>query len=311
MTSAPDGAAIEVDGLVKRYGAFVAVDDLSFAVGRGEIFGLLGPNGAGKTSTIRMLLGLLAPSAGRMAVLSSDDVRTVLPEIGYLPEERGLYRDVRVGDCLAYLAGLKGVSSADARRRITAGLEALELPGMERRVIKTLSRGQQQKVQFLATVVHRPALLVIDEPFSGLDPVNTRVLSEFLRGLRADGTTIVMCSHQMNRVEELCDRLLMLHGGRRVLYGGVTEIRRAYAGDRVRVDVAGGPALARLANLPGVSGVEADGDAALLRLAPGASLASLLRELAGHTDLDLQRIEVYLPSLEEIFLEVADGPRAA
>lgn len=303
-TTAP---AVEARALVKRYGDFVAVDDLTFDVARGEIFGLLGPNGAGKTSTIRMLLGLLAPTGGRMAVLGADDVRSVLAAIGYLPEERGLYKDVRVDDCLVYLAGLKGVPAAEARARISAGLEALELPGIERRVIKTLSRGQQQKVQFLATVVHRPALLIVDEPFSGLDPVNTRVLSAFLRGLRADGTTIVMCTHQMNRVEELCDRLLMLSGGRRVLYGGVTEIRRAHAGDRVRVDVAGAVDAEHLATLPGVAAAEAEGDAVMLRLAPGTTTGTVLAALAQRDDLSVQRFEVYLPSLEEIFLQAAGG----
>jgi len=309
----PPDRAVQVSHLVKHYGASVAVDDLSFDVRSGEIFGLLGPNGAGKTSTIRMLLGLLVPTDGEIEVLGARDVRSVLPRIGYLPEERGLYRDVRVDDCLVYLAGLKGVPRAEARRRITVGLAALDLPGIERRVIKTLSRGQQQKVQFLATVVHRPELLIIDEPFSGLDPVNTRVLRDFLLGLRAAGTTIVMCTHQMNRIEELCDRLLMLQGGRSVLYGGVQAIRRAHSGDRVRVVLADeATASARLADLPGVAEAVPGADGVMLRLAPTTTHAALLASLAAQPELAVQRFEVYLPSLEEIFLKVAgdDDPTA-
>ncbi|MEO8082865.1 MAG: ATP-binding cassette domain-containing protein [Ardenticatenales bacterium] len=305
--------AIHAANLVKHYGENVAVDDLSFDVRYGEIFGLLGPNGAGKTSTIRMLLGLLAPTSGDVRVLGAADVRTVLPRVGYLPEERGLYRDVRVDDCLVYLAELKGVPRREARRRVTEGLVALDLPDVERRAIKTLSRGQQQKVQFLATVLHRPELLIIDEPFSGLDPVNTRVLRDFLLGLHATGTTIVMCTHQMNRVEELCERLLMLQDGRPVLYGGVQAIRRDFAGDRVRIllDDAPPDAAAQLAGLPGVVEVQSSAaDGFMLRLAPGAGSAEVMAGLVDRPSLAVQRFEAYLPSLEEIFLRVAgdDAP---
>lgn len=292
--------AIRVAHATKRYGDTVAVDDLSFEVRRGEVFGLLGPNGAGKTTTIRMILGLIQSSAGAISVLGEAISAPLRRRIGYLPEERGLYQDVKLIDGLVYLATLKGVPRSVARRRALDGLETLELGHAANKPVRALSRGMQQKAQFLATVLHEPELLIIDEPFAGLDPVNTRALRDMLLRLRTSGTTIVMSAHQMHRVEELCQRLLVLQGGSAVLYGALDEIRRLFAADSVFVEADGD-----LADLPGVERVVPRGATTELELAKGVTPADLLKALAARPEIDLRRYEVHSPSLEEIFLIVA------
>src|SRR6202789_1739617 len=219
--------ALVLDGVTKRYGDFEAVRDLSFTAPTGRILGFLGPNGAGKTSTLRMILGLIEPTAGSISVLGAPDARQVRSRIGFLPEERGLYRRMTPIDAIVFLAGLKGVPTAEARRRAIALLEAQGLGQAMRRPIKTLSKGMAQKVQLLSALVHEPDLVLLDEPFSGLDPVNQQSLESIIRDLAARGATVVFSTHVMHHAERLCDQGVLLAKGRKVFDGTVDEARAA------------------------------------------------------------------------------------
>ncbi|MBC7225330.1 MAG: ATP-binding cassette domain-containing protein, partial [Anaerolineae bacterium] len=233
----PEELVLEVRDLVKRYDGFTAVDRLTFAVHRGELFGLLGPNGAGKTTTIRAIMDIFKPDEGTIRVLGRPpgEARAL---VGYLPEERGLYRDLKVQEVLEYLeylAELKGMERSQARERALQWLERVDLAEWATRRVKDLSRGMQQKLQFVASVVHDPELLILDEPFQGLDPVNVDLLKRLIRELQAEGTTILLSAHQMNLVEVLCDRIVLINRGQAVLYGALDEIKQRYAAQTVRL----------------------------------------------------------------------------
>jgi ABC-2 type transport system ATP-binding protein len=245
-------------------------------------------------------MGLIEPSGGQIRVLGEHVTPQLRKRIGYLPEERGLYRDVAVLEGIVYLATLKGVDRKVARRRAMDGLERLDLAHVADKPLRTLSRGMAQKVQFLATVLHEPALLVIDEPFSGLDPVNALVLRDMLVELSAGGTTVVLSAHQMHQVEELCQRVLVLVKGRPVLYGRLEEIRELFGSDTVLADAHGD-----LSGLPGVLSVTDRGRLKELELAPGTRPEEVLAALASRPELGVTHFEVHAPSLEEIFLIVA------
>jgi ABC-2 type transport system ATP-binding protein len=215
--------ALEAEGLVKRYGARTAVEDLSFQVPRGAIYGVLGPNGAGKSSTLRMLVGVLRPTAGRIAVLGGAPTRETMRRVGYLPEERGLYRSMSARAAIAYLARLKGVPAGKAFKRADHLLESHGLGKQKRKKIKTLSKGMAQKVQVLAAIAHEPDLIIFDEPFSGLDPVNQRVLEDTIRTEAEAGRTILFSTHVMEHAERLCDRILLIAQGAKAFEGTVPE----------------------------------------------------------------------------------------
>lgn len=216
-------AALEAEGLVKRYGARTAVDHLSFSVPRGSIYGVLGPNGAGKSSTLRMLVGVLRPTAGRIAVLGGPATRLTMQRVGYLPEERGLYRSMSARSAIAYLAKLKGMPSSRASKRADQLLHDHGLGKFKSKKIKTLSKGMAQKVQVLGAIAHEPDLIIFDEPFSGLDPVNQRVLEDTIRAEAAAGRTILFSTHVMEHAERLCDRILLIAQGNRAFEGTVQE----------------------------------------------------------------------------------------
>lgn len=216
-------AALEAEGLVKRYGARTAVDDLSFKVPQGAIYGVLGPNGAGKSSTLRMLVGVLRPTAGSVSILGGPPTRETVRRVGYLPEERGLYRNMSARSAIAYLARLKGVASGKAYKRADQLLNEHGLGKVRGKKIKTLSKGMAQKVQVLASIAHDPDLIIFDEPFSGLDPVNQRVLEETIRAQAAAGRTILFSTHVMEHAERLCDRILLIAQGRAAFEGTVPE----------------------------------------------------------------------------------------
>ncbi len=290
---------ILVEELYKSYGSVRAVRGVSYQVMPGEIFAVLGPNGAGKTTTIRMTLGLIKPERGSVRLFGQAVDESLYPRIGYLPEERGLYQDVSALDCLTYLASLKGLAPREARTRALAWLERVELADKAKDKIKSFSRGMQQKVQFLATILHEPELIIIDEPFSGLDPVNTRLIEGIIFELAAKGTTVVMSTHQMQRVEQMADRLMMISRGQRVLYGPVDEVRRQYASGSVRVKGTG-----NLSALSGVGRLIAhDGHVELFPL-PGVTPDGLLRQLATTPDVTVEAFEVTTPSLDDIFVQV-------
>lgn len=289
---------IEVAGLAKAFGSTQAVDDVSFEVAAGEIFGLLGPNGAGKTTSIRLILDIFKPDRGSIVVLGGEMNEAKKERIGYMPEERGLYQDVPLERCLIYLASLKGVSSAEARQRLSGYLDRFELAQHRQKKVKELSKGMQQKAQIIATLLHEPQLVIIDEPFTSLDPINTQAVKDLIRDLQQQGTTIVMSTHQMHQVEELCDRILLIDHGRNLLYGKLAEIRRRFAGDAVLVRANG-----ELPKLTGVRETSTMNGTTRLSLADGTDPQSVLRQLV-EQKLALEQFEIALPTLDEIFIRV-------
>ncbi len=224
---------IEVNNITKSFGTQKVVDGVSFEVNDGEIFGLLGPNGAGKTTTIRILLDIFKPDSGSISILGGAMSESKKDLIGYMPEERGLYQDIPLDKCLIYLATLKGISQQESRKRVTTWLERFDLAAHSRKKMKELSKGMQQKAQLIATLIHEPRVVIIDEPFSALDPVNTQMVKDILKELRQKEITIVMCTHQMHQVEELCDRLVLINNGKSMLYGRLEEIQSHYTGHDV------------------------------------------------------------------------------
>ena len=292
-------SVLSARNLSKRYGSHVAVDDLSFEVRQGEVFGLLGPNGAGKTSTIRILMDIFKADTGEVELLGGRPGER-RERVGYLPEERGLYRDQRVLEVLVYLGRLKGVDGATAKDRALALLERVELEEWSGKRVKELSRGMQQKVQFIACLIHDPELLILDEPFQGLDPVNVEMIKGLMRSLVSEGKTIVLSAHQMNLVEELCDRILLIDEGRALLYGSLKEIKRDFAPDSVRVRAPELPA-----DLPGVAGIERQGDVTLLTL-DGIGAQEFLAALV-ERKVQVESFERATVPLNDIFVAMVQG----
>jgi ABC-2 type transport system ATP-binding protein len=289
---------IEVQGVRKRFGELAAVDGLSFRAVEGRIFGLLGPNGAGKTTTIRMIMNIIAPDEGSILFDGRPIDKRDKDRIGYLPEERGLYRKMQVGELLLYLASLKGVGRADCQPRIDKWLSRFELLDSRKRKVEELSKGMAQKVQFIATVLHEPRLIFLDEPFAGLDPVATEVLREAVLELAGGGTTVLLSTHIMEQAERMCHELLLIDHGREVLSGTLEKIKAGYGRSSVVVEFDGDaevlrrqPSVADLIVYP--RWVEAE-------LAEGASPDDLLVNLAGR--VAIKRFEVVAPSLHKIFL---------
>jgi len=296
-------AAVRLDHVTKSFGAHRAVDDLSLTVPEGSIFGFIGPNGSGKTTTLRMILHILHPDAGSIEVLGERGTRAANDRVGYLPEERGLYRKMTVRRVLAYYAGLKGMSGRAVRTESDRWLARFELAEWADRKVETLSKGMAQKVQFIATVLVRPRLLVLDEPFSGLDPVNLEAIRAAILELRGEGTTVVFSTHDMHMAEEMCDQIFMIFRGGKVLDGTLDAIQEQYGADTVRVRVDNGRET--LASLPGVAHVRDLGRVQELRLERDPQ--EFLRELAERTRV--LHFEVARPSLHDIFIRIA-GPAA-
>lgn len=296
-------AALTLEGVSKRYGDFQAVRDLSFQVGKGTICGFLGPNGAGKTSTIRMILGLQSSSAGRIEILGADDGRKVRDRIGFLPEERGLYKKMTPIDAIAFFGSLKGVPLAEGRKRAKEMLEAQGLGASSRKKMKELSKGMAQKVQLIASVVHRPEFVILDEPFSGLDPVNQQGLEAVIRGLAEDGATVLFSTHVMQHAERLCDKVVLLARGRKAFEGTVTEAR---ATSPRFLELEGAIDAAQAATLPGVSGVEivseTEGVRVLKASLSGTAPGQEALKAAFLGGLDVRRFELKEPSLHDAFI---------
>ena len=269
-------AAIDIAGVTKTFGSHVAVDDLSLSVDEGSIYGFIGPNGSGKTTTLRMIMNILLPDRGEIHVLGRSGSAAAHDDVGYLPEERGLYRKMSVGRLLHYYGALKGAKAADVEREMTFWLERLDLAKWRHHKIEALSKGMSQKVQLIATVIARPKVVILDEPFSGLDPVNANVLRESVLELRQRGSTIVFSTHDMSVAEEMCDRIFMIFKGRKVLDGTLDEIQARYGHDTVRVRTEAGRAA--LDGDPGVEAVSDYGNLQEVRLSgdPQAFLARLV-----------------------------------
>jgi len=306
-------AALVLDRVVKRYAGHTAVDGLSLTVPAGAIYGLLGPNGAGKTTSIRMMLDIILPDSGRVQLLDGrGSARDHAARIGYLPEERGLYRRMRVLDVLVFLAEMKGVDRRGARSRALEWLDRLGLGGWGVRRVDDLSKGMQQKVQFIATVLHAPTLIILDEPFAGLDPVNAQTLKDIVLELSRGGATVLFSTHIMEQAEKLCDRVCIIAGGRKLADGSVSDIRRLRGGSHVRIGFDGRAALATpgpLADQQLVRKVDDYGQYAEIELAPNADPQTLLRELVA-SGARLTRFEVVVPSLHEVFIELVSADEA-
>ncbi len=293
-------AVAEAQGIWKRFDG----RDVSFTVEPGDILGMVGPNGAGKTTTIRMLLDIIQADRGEVLLFGERFAHKHRALLGYLPEERGLYRELSVVNTLAYLGRLKGLQGPEARTRADEILERVGMSEHRDKKVKELSRGMSQLIQMAATVLHHPQLLVLDEPFSGLDPVNTRVVQELLQEMRQDEGAIVLSTHQMNQVEELCDRVLMINDGQDVLYGAVDEVRRGFGVGSVLVESSDLPG-----ELPGVRKVTDHGTYRELVMEDGAASSDVFRALAEH-DVDVRRFEVAALPLEEIFFRVVESERS-
>jgi ABC-2 type transport system ATP-binding protein len=302
-------AAVTLDSVSKTFGTHAAVRALTLSVPRGCIYGFIGPNGSGKTTTIRMLLHILLPDGGRIEVLGSTGTRAANDRIGYLPEERGLYKKMKVLDLLAYYGALKGLPTRAARAAGTEWLERMGLAAWGGKRIETLSKGMAQKVQFISTVLHAPDLLILDEPFSGLDPVNLQVLRDAILDLRRRGTTVLFSTHDMEMAERMCDFICMIFRGEKVLDGTLDSIQARYGSDSVRLRAEGAREL--LAGHGAVEGVIDMGHYQEVRLArdsDGKVAQELLQFLAARTRVQL--FEVARPSLHDIFVRIA-GPEAA
>ena len=291
--------AILLRGVTKRFGAVAAVTDLSLAVPSGSIYGFIGPNGSGKTTTLRMIMHIILPDRGEIEVLGSRDTRAARDQVSYLPEERGLYKKMPVRRLLRYYAKLKGRTQAEIDPAIDEWMARMELPGVLDRPVETLSKGMSQKVQFVSAVISKPSLLILDEPFSGLDPVNAQVLKDAVLEMRRRGTTVVFSTHDMGTAEKMCDRIFMIFQGRMVLDGTLHEIQEQYGADTVRVRTAGG--VAALAALPGVESINDFGQMQEVRLNgdPQAFLHQLLSKTA------VYQFELTRPSLQDIFVRIA------
>jgi ABC-2 type transport system ATP-binding protein len=290
--------AISAHSVRKAFDSVVAVDDVSFAVAPGEIFGLLGPNGAGKTTLIRMIMDILRPDRGRIDVFGHPLSGRDKDRIGYLPEERGLYTRQRVLPVLQYFAQLKGMDNRQARRNALFWLDRLGMMDVQDRKINELSKGNQQKIQFVATLVADPAILILDEPFSGLDPVGTRLLSTILREEAAAGKTVLLSTHQMNLVETLCERVFMIHRGRTVLYGLLSEIRDRYSDNAVLVRAEGD-----LSHCELVLRAVAENDAVKVTLRPDIHPQDFLSWLVA-SGIEVRSFERALTPLEDIFIKL-------
>ncbi len=292
--------AVEINNVAKSFGPVKAVVDVSFDVNRGEIFGMLGPNGAGKTTTIRLLLDIFKPDHGSVSILDGPMCEAKKNRIGYMPEERGLYQDAPLERCLTYLGTLKGLSKTEAQNRLEPYLERFDLAQHKQKKVKELSKGMQQKAQIINTLLHEPELIIIDEPFTALDPLNTQLVKDVMRELRDRGTAILMSTHQMHQVEELCDRIVLIDEGRDVLYGPLDDIRRRYTGHAVLVRVDG-----ELPEIEGVEEVAPHNNSVRLTLASDVSPQQVLQDLMAK-NVTLEKFEIALPTLDEIFIRVVE-----
>jgi ABC-2 type transport system ATP-binding protein len=290
---------IELNKVRKSYDDFVAVDDLSFNIEEGAVFGLLGPNGAGKTSTIRMMVGITMPDAGEIRLFGKPFERSSLHHLGYLPEERGLYKKMKVLEQLIFIGQLHGLDGAGARKQALAWSERLEISGWLEKKVEELSKGMQQKIQFIATLLHEPDFIIMDEPFGGLDPVNASLLKDVLLDMRKQGRTILFSTHRMDQVEKLCDTICLINRGKSVLQGDLAEIKARHGNGSVQIQYEGDGNFLDRTEL--VSSYNNYGNYVEVRLAAGADPQKLLRLVAERSRIS--KFELMEPSLEEIFIE--------
>jgi ABC-2 type transport system ATP-binding protein len=299
--------AITIKGVTKTFGKKVAVRDLDLEVPRGGLCGFIGPNGAGKTTTLRMVMSIFFPDSGELTVLGKRSAVESKDRIGYLPEERGIYRKMKVGSFLAYMARIKGCTGPDVPKLVREWLERIELPDVHDKKCEELSKGMQQKVQFVATVLHDPDLLILDEPFSGLDPVNMLLLRDQIRALHAAGKTVIFSTHVMHQAEELCDQIFMMHEGRKVLDAGMSEIKARFDPRTILLDSPAADGESRIRAIPGIDDVRRSNGTFEIWLAEGTNPEELIRALV--TAVPTTRVELRRATLEDVFVQIVQqGP---
>jgi len=289
-----------LERVTKRFGGFTAVSDLSLQVRPGRVFGLIGPNGAGKTTTIRMIVNITLPDSGRIELFGQQMNTALQDRIGYLPEERGLYKKMKVGEQLRFFAELKDLRGQEADKRVDDWLKKLELSAWKDKRAKELSKGMQQKVQFITAVIHDPDLVILDEPFSGLDPVNVDLMKQTILEQKAAGKTIILSTHQMEIAEKLCDDVCMINRAHKVLDGRLREIRRSFSRNAVALQFAGGDGLLNDSSL--VANVRQHDEEFEVLMAPGASPQALLKRLVDSGAM-VTKFELVEPTLHDIFIE--------
>ncbi len=294
-------ATVSVQHLHKSYDSVEAVKDVTFSVDPGEILGLIGPNGAGKSTTVKIILDFMKPDSGEVRLFGEPMSEATKNRIGYLPEDKGLYKDLTAIDCILYLASLKGMDKATAKARADELLQQTGMLDSKKKKIKHMSKGMGQMIQFIVTIIHDPELLIMDEPFSGLDPVNTELMKNMIAEFRDQGKAVILSTHQMNQVEELCDRVLMINRGEEVLYGDLKEVKSRFRKHSVQVSVDG-----ELGDLTGVTERRPNKEGVELILAEDTSPQAVLDQIRGE-GLAINRFEITIPSLHTIFLHMAGG----
>lgn len=294
--------ALQLTGVSKRFGKHQAVDDISLTIPRGAIYGFIGPNGAGKTTTIRMVMSIILPDSGEIRVLGSTNPQAVKDRLGYLPEEKGLYKKMKAVEIVAYFGRLKGLGRRDSRRRAVELLDRYGLGEWKDKRCDALSKGMGQKVQVLGTLIHEPDLVILDEPFSGLDPVNMEMVREVILQLKRDGKTVIFSTHVMEQAEQICDSIVMVHHGKKIIDGTIMDVRRT--GDQaIRVDYEGDGQILR--DLPGIKRINDAGQSAELFLHDGHDPQDVLGSLVGK--VRIRRFDLREPSLHEVFVRAVGG----
>ena len=295
---------VQVENVSKHFGEVKAVDDVSFNIEKGSVYGLLGPNGAGKTTTIRMIMDIIAPDSGKITFSENQQNGDFADQIGYLPEERGLYRKMKVKDVILFMAELRGMDRADAFNEIDRWLRKMDLTEWENKKIEELSKGMAQKIQFIATVIHKPELIILDEPFSGLDPINMTLLKDLMLELNADGATIIFSTHIMEQAERLCEKICLINAGKIVLEGDLREIKQSFGRGSVEIEYSGDVDLIKRSRF--VAGCNDFGQYVEVKLNAPEHYSALLTELVA-ASVDITRFELMEPTLHEIFVQSVRG----
>jgi ABC-2 type transport system ATP-binding protein len=291
--------ALEIEDITKRFGDFYAVKDLSFKIPKKTIYGLLGPNGAGKTTTIRMVMNIIIPDTGSIRVLDRKIDERMKERIGYLPEDRGLYPKMKVGEHLFFLSELKGIRGQEARKRIDFWLERFDLTDWKLKKVEELSKGMQQKIQFISTVIHDPELIILDEPFAGLDPVNTMLLKDIMLEMKKNGRTIIFSTHRMEQVEMICDNICLINKAEKVLEGNLSLIKKQYGKNSVVLDYEGDASFVQ--DLPEIEKIDDYGKSMEIKLKEQTDPQELLNMIVGK--IRITKFEVMEPTLNAIFID--------
>lgn len=297
---------LEIEGITKSFGDFYAVKNLSLKIPENTIYGLLGPNGAGKTTTIRMVMNIIVPDTGSIRILDREIDEDMKEKIGYLPEDRGLYPKMKVGDHLFFLSELKGLRSQVARERIDFWLDRFDMTDWKQKKVEELSKGMQQKIQFIATIIHDPELIILDEPFSGLDPVNTKLLKDIMLEMKKNGRTIIFSTHRMEQVEMICDNICLINKAEMVLEGNLSQIKGQYGKNSVVLDYEGDAGF--IQDLPQVEKIDDYGKSMEIKLKERSDPQELLNTLV--SQIRITKFEVMEPTLNAIFIEKVGGRNA-